>query len=237
MLALAIDTTCDIASVTLAREEAIIATLAFRHKMDLLRRLMPNIDMLVRDAGVEKSSIDAVVVSIGPGSFTGIRIGVATAKSIAFALNKPIAGIPTLDVLAYGAPAASGLVVPMIHARPGEVYTSIYRKAPGGSIERLMEDKALVLDELFAEIGASGNDPIVFCGDGSARNRQELEARFPEAFFSSVWDNYPRGEVLVSLGIEKLLRGESDSPIDLVPNYVKRSTPEIRAEEAEKKQG
>jgi tRNA threonylcarbamoyladenosine biosynthesis protein TsaB len=231
MLALAIDTSGDLASITLARENALVAELTFRHKMDLLRRLMPCVDDLIKDAGVEKSAIEGVVVSVGPGSFTGLRIGVAAAKSIAYGLGRPLAGVHTLDVLAHGAPASSGLVVPLMHARPGEVYCAIYRKSADGTLERLSPDRALAVEDLVEEIKGMSESSVVFCGDGSLRNRDAIQTQIDGAVFSPSWFNSPRGSVLAALGLGRLLRGEVDDPLTLVPHYVKRSTPEIRAEQ------
>jgi tRNA threonylcarbamoyladenosine biosynthesis protein TsaB len=105
MLALAIDTSGDVAGLALATESKILAELSFRQKMDLLKRLVPNIDRILADSGKTRADLDGIIISLGPGSFTGLRIGMTTAKSIAQVLEKPVAGVPTLDVLAKGAAA------------------------------------------------------------------------------------------------------------------------------------
>lgn len=230
MLALAIDTSGDLAGITLARDDSLVAEHTFRHKMDLLRRLMPEIDRMFTGTGTDKSAIDVVVVSTGPGSFTGLRIGVATAKSIAFALGKPIVGIPTLEVLAAAFDGCSSLIVPMIHARPGEVYNAIF-KAHGGRVKRLTEDRALEIRSLISEIRSHSTEKVLFCGDGALRNRSVIEEELPEASVFSRWSDHPDGYILARLGLDRLQNDDIDDPVSLVPHYVKRSTPEIRAEQ------
>lgn len=228
MPALAIDTSGDVASIALATENGLISELNFSHKMDLLRRLMPNVDRLVSDAGRSRADIDAVVTGLGPGSFTGLRIGVAAAKAIAYALGKPIVGISTLDVLAEGASAACPkFVVPLVHARPGEVFWARYGCA-SGTVERLTKDRASTVDDLISEVRQDGE--IVFCGDGADRNRAALEAEFGPSCILDRWFDVPRAAVLATLGIRRLLRGEVDDAFTLAPTYVRRPTPVVRLE-------
>ncbi|MBI2842294.1 MAG: tRNA (adenosine(37)-N6)-threonylcarbamoyltransferase complex dimerization subunit type 1 TsaB [Armatimonadetes bacterium] len=229
MLVVAIDTSGDISSIALATEHGLVSELNTRHKMDLLKRLMPNLDRLVSDAGRTPGDLEGVVISLGPGSFTGIRIGMASAKSIAHVLQKPIVGIPTLDVLAHGASAACPrFMIPMIHARPSEAFWAAYRCQSGVPI-RLTEDRASNIEEIVRE--AKKKESVIFCGDGAERNRSLLEAVFrPESILPEQF-SFPRASVLVRLGIEKILRGESEDVFSIVPTYVRRPTPVVRLEE------
>ena len=139
MKCLALDTTTDISSIAVADESGLIAEHNFAHKMDLSRRLMPNVMALLKDCGLQMNDLQAVGVSLGPGSFTGLRIGVATAKTLAQALDLPIAGVVTLDLLAHQFDyLPEAVICPLIKVRRGEVYYAFYR-ASCGSIERLSE--------------------------------------------------------------------------------------------------
>jgi tRNA threonylcarbamoyladenosine biosynthesis protein TsaB len=229
MLALAIDTSGDISSITLGTESGLVSELTVRHKMDLLKRLMPNVDRLMEDAGKARTDLDAVVISLGPGSFTGLRIGMAAAKSIAHVLGKPIVGISTLDVLAHGASAAFPKSIgTLIHARPGEVFWAIYRTTEHGPV-RLTPDHVSVLEEMVEQAGRE--EDIVFCGDGAQKNRYALEDEFGLTSILADWYNAPRGAALVRLGMERILRGESDDVATISPSYVRRPTPVVRIED------
>ncbi|HOM72947.1 MAG TPA: tRNA (adenosine(37)-N6)-threonylcarbamoyltransferase complex dimerization subunit type 1 TsaB [Armatimonadota bacterium] len=228
MLALAIDTSTDIAGLALATEDKLISELSFRHKMDLLQRLMPNVDRLISDAGMKQSDLDALVVSLGPGSFTGLRIGMAAAKSIAHVLGKPIIGVPTMDVLAESAAAACPKsIVTAIHARPGDVFWSLFR-CEAGKLAKVVEDEASTVEEMLER--ACQEDQVVFCGDGVERNRAIIEQKCGPDSILPQWYHFPRASVLVSLGIRRLLRGESDDLFSLTPRYVRKPTPVIRLE-------
>lgn len=228
MLVLAIDTSGDISSIALATEKGLVSEQSSRHKMDLLRRLIPSIDWLVSDSGKSKSELEGIVISLGPGSFTGLRIGMAAAKSIAHVLTKPIVGISTFDALAHGASAACPKsIVTMIHARPGEAFWAIYRCDSGLPV-RLTEDRASKIEEIIE--ASKKEDSVVFCGDGAERNRKLLEEHFGTSSILCEPFNYPRAWVLAGLGIERLLRGESDDVFGLVPSYVRKPTPVVRIE-------
>ena len=225
MLLLAIDTSGDIASLALATEETLVTELDFRHKMDLLKRLMPNIERIVTDSGKLASDLDGIVISLGPGSFTGLRIGMAAAKSLAHVLDKPIVGIKTLDLLAHGASAAyPKSIIPLIHARPGEVFWAIY-DSQNGVVNKVTEDKLSPLEDVIEEVKKKDG---VFCGSGAERNRDVLAAEFGKSSILDDWFNIPHGSVLAVLGIERLARGDSDDVMSIAPNYIQKPTPTIR---------
>ena len=118
MLTLAIDSSQDICAIALGNDSQLLAEYHFHHKMNLLRRILPVIDVVLNDAGHKPADLDGIIVSLGPGSFTGLRIGVTVAKSLAYTLGKPIVGVPTLQAIARGmAEGSTELVCPMIFAR------------------------------------------------------------------------------------------------------------------------
>lgn len=169
MRCLALDSTTDISSIAITDGAETLGEHNFLHRMDLSQRLMPNIVNLLKDCKLAMSDIKAVGVSLGPGSFTGLRIGVVTAKTLAQTLSIPIAGIVTLDLLAHQFDyLPSALVCPLIKVRKGEVYYAFYRTS-GGSIDRLTEYEAGPIDDVVklaqTEYGSMG---VWECGSETA---------------------------------------------------------------------
>ncbi|MDO8586285.1 MAG: tRNA (adenosine(37)-N6)-threonylcarbamoyltransferase complex dimerization subunit type 1 TsaB [Armatimonadota bacterium] len=241
MLILALDTSGETCAIALVDTPAPLggdfqiatlrAQITFRHQMDLLRRLAPSINWLLDDNGLSARDLDAFAVSLGPGSFTGLRIGVTTAKSMAYAVGKKLVGIPTLDILAGGVMVEHGdVIAPLIHARPGEVYAALYR-ADDTSPGKLSDDLALPIGELLDKALGLKSKRVVFCGSGCRANRSAIEDFLGDkAVFAPEWTDHPRGEILGRLALDRLAAGESDDPFSLVPLYARRPTPEIRME-------
>jgi tRNA threonylcarbamoyladenosine biosynthesis protein TsaB len=128
MRILSIDTATPSASVAFADGGRILAECLLSGQKNHSERLLQIIDRLFDWAGISRESIDCIAVSVGPGSFTGLRVGISTAQGLAFALDKPLAGVPTLEIVASQATGGDGLVSPMIDARKQQVYASIYRR-------------------------------------------------------------------------------------------------------------
>jgi len=229
MLILVMDTSGDVCTIGVISDAGPVAQDAFTHKMDLLRRLAPRIKSLMDDAGLTVAELDAVAISLGPGSFTGLRIGVATAKALAYAAGKKIVGIPTLDALAHGVTAEAGdVIAPLLIARPGEVYNALYRRHSSG-FAKLTPDSSLSIDEFLDQALDLSPSRIVFCGSGSGANKEAIQKRLgPVAVFAPPSSDYPRAEVLGKLAMDRLVAGESDDVLSIVPLYVRRPTPEIR---------
>jgi tRNA threonylcarbamoyladenosine biosynthesis protein TsaB len=231
MLILALDTSGDMCTAALVNDERLVGQVVFKHKMDLLQRLAPNIKWVLEDCGVSVEQLDAVAVSTGPGSFTGIRIGVTTAKSMAYATGKKLIGVPTLDLLAAGVTAEhSDVIAPLISARPGEVYTALYR-VDNGCPHKLTDDLVLPIKELLDKALGLKSQRVIFCGSGCRANKSTIEDFLADkAILVPTWMDYPRGEIIGKLAIDRLAAGESDDTFSLVPLYVQRPTPEIRLE-------
>ena len=226
MLALAIDTSGNTAGLALGREDVLLAEYHFRNKMDLLRRLMPNVRSIISDARLTPSDLEGIVIALGPGSFTGLRIGVTAAKALAYALKKPIVGVPTLDVMARGLVPFKGIICPMIYAKPGEVYAALY-ESDGVTLQKTMPDAAISIDALSDQLRELGTRNILLSGDGARCN---LEAMRQLGAIAPPEHDFPRASVLLTMGIERLSAGEEDDLFSLIPHYVRRPTPEIRLE-------
>lgn len=231
MLILAIDSSQDIGTIALGRDTELITEYHFYHKMNLLQRMHPTIEQVVSDAGCTVQDIEAIVVSTGPGSFTGLRIGVTVAKTLAYTLGKPVVGIPTLDAIARGvSPTLATFICPMMHARVDEVYWSLFDSTADLNMSGY---EASPIEDVFKEIEDRGA-PTCFCGSGATRHAEEIRRRFDgKAFVAKPWQGFARGAALIELGHERLRKGDFDDPVTLTPLYVKKPTPVVKLETGE----
>lgn len=226
---IAIDSSQEICTLALGVGDAsynhVVAEYHFAHKMNLLRRLLPNIEAILTDTAIEKTEIEGVIVSLGPGSFTGLRIGVTIAKSLAYVLGKPIIGVGTLDAMAHGA-ANGGLVCPMIFARADEVYWSLF----DSSGDRLNDYAVSTVEEVMDVLAAKGGR-VQFVGTGARRNWDAISARMGnQATLAPTWNDFARGAALLDLGSRKLAEGHIDDAMTLSPLYVRKPTPVVKLE-------
>jgi tRNA threonylcarbamoyladenosine biosynthesis protein TsaB len=164
MLILALDSTAVVASVALCRDETPIASFHIKNGNTHSETLLPMVETVLKTAGFSVNDIDLFACSVGPGSFTGVRIGVATIKGLAFGKNKPCIGVSTLKALALNAVPFDGIISPVMNARRGQVYNALFRYE-NGSLVRLCPDRALSVLELEAELAKKG-EPFALVGDG-----------------------------------------------------------------------
>jgi tRNA threonylcarbamoyladenosine biosynthesis protein TsaB len=217
MRVLAVETSTLAGGVALLDEGRIVGEYLLDVRITHSERLMAAIDRLLVDAGWAVGDLDGIAVSIGPGSFTGLRIGLGTVKGLAFARTLPIAPVPTLDAMAAGLPFASLPVCPVLEARKGEVYVSRYTW-DGVRMRRDWEYLAMTPSELVARLDA----PVIVLGDGAGQVMSPF-ARFAPASRPS-----PSPAVVGVLGLERLRRREFVPTRDLVPLYLKPSQAELR---------
>ena len=173
MRILAMDSSGLVASVALVEEENLLAEYTMNLKKTHSETLLPMIDAMVGLTGIDLSEIDAIAISAGPGSFTGLRIGSATAKGLGFALGKPLISVPTLEGMAYHFVESDKLICPMMDARRKQVYTAIYR-FNDGRLTTVMEGCACSVEELIRKVNEL-NQEIIFLGDGAAMAREMIE--------------------------------------------------------------
>ncbi|MDD4588172.1 MAG: tRNA (adenosine(37)-N6)-threonylcarbamoyltransferase complex dimerization subunit type 1 TsaB [Heliobacteriaceae bacterium] len=192
-------------------------------------RLIPLVEGLFKGAGLTLNDLGGLAVTCGPGSFTGLRIGLATIKGMAHSLGIPVAGIPTLDALAWSAWLHRGLVCPLLDARKAEVYTCLYQ-GDGQVMKRLTPYQAVAPEKLVAGLQerlAWSPAPVLFLGDGVSRYQALLAKLGSLAVFARPEDRYSRGSVVARLGWEKISRGAADGLHNLVPLYLRASEAEV----------
>lgn len=233
MICLSLDTTTDIASIALADDGLMLSEYSFAHHRDLSCRLMPDISAMLKDCSLAMQDVQSLGVSTGPGSFTGLRIGVVTAKTLAQALDVPVAGIPSLDLLALQFAHLPGSVIcPVIKARKGEAYYALFR-ATGDGIERISDYSADPIDALTARIRELEAGSVIFCGDALPDNADAIAAAMEgRAVIAPPWLSYPKASLLAAESIRRIQAGSGDDAYTLAPFYIRKSTPEIRLEEA-----
>lgn len=165
MLILAMDSTAVEASVALLSDGAPLAAFHLNNGNTHSETLLPMTESVLRCTGKTVNDIDLFAVSAGPGSFTGVRIGVATVKGLAFGKGKPCVGVSTLEALAENLVPTGGLLCPVMNARRGQVYNALFR-VENGALTRLCPDRALSVEELEAEL-LTYSEPVTLCGDGA----------------------------------------------------------------------
>jgi tRNA threonylcarbamoyladenosine biosynthesis protein TsaB len=187
-------------------------------------RLMSAVDRLLADCGLAPADLDGLAVSVGPGSFTGLRVGIATVKALAMALELPVAAVPTLDALASRLPFADAPVCPILDARKGEVYLSLYRWRDGG-MAREWDYLALPPELAAARLDA----PVILLGDGIEACRPWLDRLGADARVTPAAQRMPSAAAVAGLGRAALSAGAGVSADSLAPLYLRSSEAELKA--------
>lgn len=227
MYILGIETATMTGSVALLTEHSLLAEETVNTKTTHAERLISAIDHVCAAASLMLREIDGIAVSAGPGSFTGLRIGVTTAKTLAYALRKPIVAVSSLDALASQFLYSSLLICPILDARKKEVYAACYRNSAAQA--RRISDYAVLSPRSLAQ---DLHEPTLFLGDGVIAYQQQLEAALGErALFADPAHLLPRGSLVAKLGLDRLAAGEQDDAFALTPRYLRKSDAEIHWEQ------
>ena len=164
MKILSLDSSATVATVALCEDERLLAESTLNNGNTHSETLLPMVEALLRSYGIPVAEIDLFAATNGPGSFTGVRIGAATLKGLAFGSGKPCIGVSTLEAIAENLTVREGLICPVMNARRSQVYTALFR-SDGKTLTRLREDEAISIEELD-EILSTYGEPVSFCGDG-----------------------------------------------------------------------
>jgi tRNA threonylcarbamoyl adenosine modification protein YeaZ len=205
MKLLAIDTSTDYLSLAILKDDKVLAKFHKKAKMRHSILLMPMIDKLLKKAKLKIKDIDCFAISVGPGSFTGLRIGVTVVKGLAYALKRPVIAIPTLDVIAMNAKSFTGIICPVLDARKSKAYSCIY-KFDGKIIKKISKYLLLPLDDLLKKI--EKYDKVLFLGDTTL------------CTFTGAGGWHPRAEIVGRLAMEYFRRKRFVKAQDLEPMYI-----------------
>lgn len=224
MKVLGIDTSTRCGSIGLMDEGEVIAEYLLNLPITHSERLLENIRHLLQEGQCPMKNLDGWAISLGPGSFTGLRIGVSTIKGLAYATQKPVAGVSSLDVLASQISPTPYLICPIIDARKGEVYTAFYYYDQYNQLQRQSDFLALKPEALVKKI----KERTIFLGDGTRTYGDFLQNSLSSlALFPNPSLHLPRGSVVAKLGGKLLQRGESLDLETFTPIYVRPSEAEI----------
>ena len=231
MRILAIESSSLVASVAIVEDGVTLAEYTANFKMTHSQTLLPMIDSMVSLFGIDLASIDAIAVSGGPGSFTGLRIGSATAKGLGLALNKPLIHVPTVDGTAYNLYGAKGLICPIMDARRNQVYTGIYRFEQ--DFEVVMEQDAMDMAELIEKLNSMG-ERVIFLGDGVPVHENKIRELMTVPFdFAPAHMNRQRAASIATLGAVYYAEGKIQTAAEHGPDYLRKSQAEREREERE----
>jgi tRNA threonylcarbamoyladenosine biosynthesis protein TsaB len=225
MIILAFDTSTKTGSVALLQDETLLVELFINTGKNHGETVHPAIRQVLETAGIGIADVDLLAVTVGPGSFTGLRIGAGAAKGLAFAGETPIVGVSTLDALAANIAESAPTICPMLDARKGEVYTAFYRFDGTRFPERVSEERVISPEILLKGI----DRPVLFLGDGAVvyedliRSVLAEKARFvPEPF------NYIRAASVGLIGLKNFRDGDSLNSLIFAPRYLRLSEAETR---------
>lgn len=228
MKVLGIDTSTSCGSVGLIDDGEVISDYLLNIPVTHSERLLGAIEFVLKETRCPIENIDGWAISIGPGSFTGLRIGVSTVKGLAFATGKPVVGVSTLDVLASQIAPTSHLICPILDARKKEVYTAFYRYEEGSSLKRQSNYQAIGPEDLVKKITGQ----TIFLGDGVRTYRDFLLNSLPSlAIFPLSPLQVSHGSMVAKLGSELLQKGEYLDLSTFVPIYVRPSEAEMKWQE------
>jgi len=216
MKVLAIDTSNYVLGVAIVDQEKVIGEVITNLPKNHSVRVMPTIEQLMKECGIKPKELDRIVVAMGPGSYTGVRIGVTIAKTLAWSLQIPLVGVSSLEVLAANGRHFNGSISPIFDARRGQVYTGLYRYEEK-RLTCVEEDKIILLADWLEEL-RKRETPVLFIGNDLVIHKEQIETDLEQfAYVAPYTDWNPKPSELAILGMEK-------APVDVhtfVPNYIR----------------
>ncbi|MBU5293002.1 tRNA (adenosine(37)-N6)-threonylcarbamoyltransferase complex dimerization subunit type 1 TsaB [Anaerosalibacter bizertensis] len=221
MKVLAIDTSSVVATCAVLDEEKLLGEYTLNQDMTHSERLIPMIKTLMDSLKLKPEDIDLFAGSVGPGSFTGLRIGLATIKGLAHVVDKSVIGISTLEALAFNVPF-DGIVIPIMDARRDRVYTGIYRWE-NGKLLNIMEPTILNIDELL-DIVDSKYEKVLFNGDGTLVFKDRIDEKLKDkALYAPISLNMAKASSIGELALLKWEEGSQENYFNLSPDYLRES--------------
>lgn len=230
MKILGIESSSLVASAAVVADGITTAEYTVNFKKTHSQTLLPMIDEVVRMLELDLKEIDAIAVSGGPGSFTGLRIGSATAKGLGLALDKPLIHVPTLDAMAYNLYGTQALICPMMDARRNQVYTGLYHHDE--RLEIVKGSCCILVGELIAELNSRG-ERVIFLGDGTPVAEKQLKEQLTVPYaFAPAHVNRQRAASVAALGALYFAEGKTETAMEHAPDYLRKAQAEQELEQA-----
>lgn len=224
MIILSVDSSSSTATCALVKEDKILGEINLNDKKEHSVILIDLIDSLLTRCNLTLDDVDGFAISEGPGSFTGLRIGMATIKGLAFGSNKPCLAISTLDTLAYNVVNFNGIICPIMDALRGNVYSNLY-KNNNGKLEAISEANCLSIEELVSVLKEK-NEPVIFLGDGLIKHKEYLLENLNNLSFAPLNSNYPKASSLGELALQLFNSGVTQDLNKIAPVYLRKSQAE-----------
>lgn len=235
MRILALDSSGLVASVAILEDDNLIAEYTVNYKKTHSQTLLPMLDEIVQMTDTDLSTIDAIAIAKGPGSFTGLRIGSATVKGLGLALDKPIVGIPTVEGLAMNLYDTDAVICPLMDARRNQVYTGIY-KFQEGTLQVVRDQLPLGIEEIIEALNLL-EQKVVFLGDGVPVYKDIIEQKMEVPYsFAPAHVNKQRAAAIGVRAFEYYKQGIYSSAADFEPDYLRLSQAERERMEKENNQ-
>ncbi|SHJ67452.1 tRNA (adenosine(37)-N6)-threonylcarbamoyltransferase complex dimerization subunit type 1 TsaB [Paramaledivibacter caminithermalis] len=233
---LAIDTSSIVATVAVMDRKKLLGEYTINSPMTHSQKLMPIIDELLSTLELSMEDIELIAVSRGPGSFTGIRIGIATVKGLAHGWNIPVIGVSSLEGLAYNITYSKELICPIMDARRNQVYTGVYKWVKHKLVDIIKEAPSSI-DKLIDEL-KQRQEKVIFLGDGLGRYKDDIISSLGEkAVFAPQYVNMQRASSIAQLALDKINGGQSkpENYLNITPVYLRKSEAERQYEEKMKR--
>lgn len=228
MLVLGIETSTPQASVAIGSEQGVVASAMVSRGASYNEFLLPAIRFCLDEARLDYRNLGGIAVSLGPGLFTGMRVGVATAKALAQALSVPICGMASLDLVAYEVRYTPKTICVALDARRNEVFCAFYRSSPGG-IQRMSEYRIERPERLAVGLESRRED-VLLVGNGALLYRSVFEEIGPVVEIGTMSHSFPNAVSLVELTVPRMYREDFDSVFDIKPLYLRQSAKRIQWE-------
>lgn len=225
MITLAIDTSCLTATCATVNDGKVLSEFTTQHGKTHSQKILPMIMGMLDMLDMSFNDVDLFAAAIGPGSFTGLRIGVVTIKGLAYPLNKPVCGIPTLDALAYSVPDFKGIIAPMLDARNNQIFTALFKKE-NNLLNKLTPDMGVHIEE-WIEIVQNHDKDILVVGDAIPLHLDKIRAALGEKIIEASHSlHYPRASATALLAEQAFYNNKSVNAFELEPLYLRKSQAE-----------
>jgi tRNA threonylcarbamoyladenosine biosynthesis protein TsaB len=221
MRILAADTSTSVNTVALCEDGRILAETYVECGRSHAERLIQTVEWVLKESALDTRRIDALAISIGPGSFTGLRVGAAAWKGLALGAGLPLVGVPTLDAMTRQGAFGHGIVCPLLDAKMQEVFGAAYRFV-GGRREKLMPDRVCPVEDLLADL----ESPALFFGEGAELYRDRIHGALPGAVILDDLHRYPRASAVAAEAFDLLEAGCETDPARVAPVYLRAAQAE-----------
>jgi len=227
MKILAVDTATKSCSVAIVDKELLLAEMTVVNEQTHTKHLLEMISLVIKHSGLNLSDLNGFAVTRGPGSFTGLRIGISSVKGFAAAQGTPIAGVSSLDALARQVSFSPHLICSLIDARRDEVYSSKYRYKDG-NLKKEGKEQAVSPIDVLGEI----DEPCIFVGSGAVQYRNVINDKLGEyAYFAQAYENTIRASTIARLSMDRFEIDDTDDVETFVPNYIRKSNAQLKLQE------